>query len=332
MKHIKDYVIELSDNGVFEIWYPGNGNDIFVPYMMNDALECYIVLKNASLVGEQNAELKSSTNAKIYEIEDGRYALVAKQSEENTFTVFFKDAVLEKKFYKFDGICHFWDEGQEHWGQLVYTIGTMYDKYAFLKEESCNDEEMYLLPLIEYAPFRSHAPAKKLFEELYDTTSKGTMRMISVALKAKDFTFAALNLLYLIIPCQWLMAKLSERLTCVRSYKLYNYLYNKTMEAASKYPERVYENDSLEHVRRNLDKNMKEKGYEGKYPDYSKNNKFIRVVEERPFTIMDWDDFVLKQRFMVSECEGKQKGFNMGFFAGSGSKGCIKGVNEYEII
>lgn len=320
MEQIIDYIFELCENGVFEIWSPDNSNQIFIPYMMNDALECYIVLEDAVKVGEPQNELKAQTQVMVHQEENGRFVLVAKQGDENTYTLFFSRAHLEKKYYRFDGICHFWDKGQEHWGQLVYTIGTMFDKYAFLGEESCNREEKYLLPLIEYAPFRAYAPAKQLFEELYDTTRKGTFRMMCVAIKAHDFLFAIENVPYLLFQNSKLQQWLTKKLRNIKHYALYNYLYEQTMAAASKYSDRVYKEYDLEGSRKQLEKELFAKGYEGSYPDFQKENKYLRVVEERPFTIMDWDDFVLRKRLMISECNGRKKGYHLGYFEGADAK------------
>lgn len=344
---IFDKINELAEHGVFEIWYPGIESEsgeltlgqertgvereIYIPYMMNDALECYIILKKAVLVGEQIHENKNATEVSVHK-EGNRFVLVAKQGMENTFTVFFTDAYIEKKYYEFGKICHFWEKGQEQWSQLVYIIGTMFDKYAFLGEESCNKEEIALLRLIEFAPFRSHAPAKQLFEELYETTRKGTKKMMEIAKEAKDLTYYLVTAMYLAFPCEWLAKKLSKMLTKPSRYKLYQYIYEKAVLAASKYPKRTYSKELEEEIckkRSGLDKRFKENGFKGTYPDYNRENTYVRVVEEHPFTIMDWEHIEFKQMLMVSECAGRHKGINMGFFEDKNLKGYYCGVEEF---
>lgn len=327
MEQIFNFILELSENGVFEIWSPKDSSEVYIPYMMNDALECFIVLEDSVKVGEPREDLKAETKASVHKAEDGRYVLVARQGEENTYTVFFSCGHLEKRYYRFDGICHFWEKGQEHWGQLVYTIGTMFDKYAFLGKESCNRQERYLLALIEYAPFRAYAPAKQLFEELYNTTRRGILRMIAVSVRAGDYFFAIANLPYLVWPNSVMQNFLSKRMRHVRRYGLYTFLYQKTMEAAEKYPERFYGDNTLLSCRKKLHQHLLQQGYEGNYPDYHNGNRFVRVVEERPFTIMDWEDFVLRQRLMVSECKGRRKGFNLGFFQGANASQHVEEVH-----
>lgn len=345
-KEIFSRIKELAENGVFEIWYPGmqNGShnqecsEIYIPYMMNDALECYIVLKDAVLVGEQMADKKQYTEVEIHN-EGERSALVVKQGDENTFTVFFHDAVMEKKYYRFDSICHFWESGQEQWSQLVYIVGTMYDKFAFLGEESCNQEERAILELIEFAPFRYLAPAKQLFEELYETTKAGSRKMLELAKEAGDFRYYWAVKFYLIFPLERIAKILSGMLTRPARYRLYRHIYKRAVKGASAYPERVYDkelkneikentNYNITAMRENLDERFRRNGFSGCYPDYVKDNLYVRVVEEHPFTIMDWEDVTLKQTLMVSECNGKYKGINMGFFDGKKLRGYYCSADE----
>ena len=73
----------------------------------------------------------------------------------NSFTIRFKELKFETHLYQYHGIAHVWVRGQEHWRQLVYRLGIVKDKYQFLGEETCTREEKELLPLLEFAPFRS---------------------------------------------------------------------------------------------------------------------------------------------------------------------------------
>ncbi len=328
---------EVAENGVFEIWYPGIGEPdtkpcdgkIYIPYMMNDALECYIILSDAVLVGDQIHEDKQFTKVEIHK-EGERYALVAKQGDDNTFTVFFQDAALEKKYYSFGSICHFWEKGQEQWAQLVYIIGTMYDKYAFLGEESCNEYEKALLRLIEFAPFRYHAPAKQLFEDLYETTKEGARKMLELAEGAGDIAFSWAIKLYLLFFNESMAKVLSKMLTRPSRYKLYDYIYKKAVLAANLYPERDYGTGlDLQEMRDKANERLLGAGFSGEYPEYVKGDVFVRVVEEHPFTIMDWESVTFRQRLMISECTGRDKGFNMGFFDGKNLTGYYCDLNDY---
>ena len=190
----------------------------------------------------------------------------------------------------------------------------MYDKYEFLGDESCNENEMELLHLIEYAPFRYHAPAKALFEELYETTRKGIWIMIKLSFNARDYSFFLLNIFYLIFKFDFVAGWLSGKLKKACRYNLYDYIYRKCVTAASAYPERTQD---IVRMRNEVNTLMLKHNLIGVYPDYSGRNVNIRVVEEHPFTIMDWEDVKLKTTFMVTESEDEKyinSKFNYGFF------------------
>lgn len=316
-QELDEKVQELVQQCAFEIWYPeGDTSNIFIPYMMNDAIECYIKLESCTLVGHPITEVLKSEIRVCLHPEEQRYTLVVKESETNTYTIFYKQARFFKNYYRFDGICHFWEPGQEQWAQLVYTIGTMYDKYLFLQDEACNELEKELMHLVEFEPFRAYAPAKQLFEELYDNTPEGLLTMKALAREAGDYCFYWGITFYQWTKWQWICQLLKKSMIKSKRYSLYQLINKKTMDAASAYP--VKWKQELEKMRLDLDCRLKEYGFAGTYPDYQNNHIFIRVVEEHPFTIMDWEDITLKQSLMISYCEGRKKGYNLGFFKGKG--------------
>lgn len=332
MEVTKKYIDELIDNGVFEIWYPGidsmdnkySGN-VYIPYMMNDAMECYIELTNASVVGVYNRDLMCDTNINFHRGE--KNSLIVRQGEDNTCTIWYEEAIFNKKYYRFHEICHMWEPGQEQWSQLVYIIGTMYDKYAFNGSDSCNKEEIGLMKLVEFEPFRNLAPAKQLFEELYDNTRTGAKLMKKLSFEAGDWFYGILCGIYGMIPVKFFGKLMTGLLTKPNRYYLYKFIYEKATYAASKYPQRIYGDstgDEIINSRKEVEEFMKNNDFKGSYPDYSRNNIYVRVVEEQPFTIMDWEDIVYKQNFMVSVVDEKiskkfeNDCYNLGFFEGRG--------------
>lgn len=126
--------------------------DFFIPYMMNDALECYLILTNGRMTGEYLADYKGEMTADVVETEQGA-AVICHQGVENVFTVWFGACFQELKCYRYDQIGHFWIEGQEQWRRLVYIIGTIHDKYNYMGDRVCNELEKELMPLMEFAPF-----------------------------------------------------------------------------------------------------------------------------------------------------------------------------------
>ena len=77
----------------------------YVPYMMNDAVENYLVLRDCRLVGKFQPDFKGKQEAQIAEVKDG-YVFAFRQGMENAFTLFFKSIspfwqILDKIFLNF---------------------------------------------------------------------------------------------------------------------------------------------------------------------------------------------------------------------------------------
>lgn len=143
-----------------------------IPYMMNDALECYLILENCRITGAYLPHCKEKTEAYLTE-HNGSVGLVVKQGEDNVFTLWFEEITEHLACYQYHEIGHFWVQGMEQWRQLVYMIGTIYDKYEYLGEEVCTEKELELIPLMEFAPFRAWSPVGNSLEDWYTDTITG---------------------------------------------------------------------------------------------------------------------------------------------------------------
>lgn len=107
-----------------------SGKSYFIPYMMNDAIEDYLVLENCRMVGEVAAEEQAGgleLSARISG-KEGAYVLVVRQKsllhgEETVFTLHFEKIRESRTCYQYHEIGHFWMEGQEQWRRLVYMAG-----------------------------------------------------------------------------------------------------------------------------------------------------------------------------------------------------------------
>ena len=111
----------------------GRKVDYYIPYMMNDALECYLVLRDAWMTGDY-----LDLDQEEYPIQgqlawrDDRSALIVKQGRENVFTIWFSELTEVFQCYQYHRIGHFWVKGQEQWRQLDYMAVTLYEKYQYL--------------------------------------------------------------------------------------------------------------------------------------------------------------------------------------------------------
>ena len=187
---------EVFEYQVFELCV---GEEYLIPYMMNDAVENYLILKNGQMIGNYLNDDTLEVTAKLA-VEKDRYVLSVRQGEENAFTLYFSEIEERIQCFQYHRIGHFWVKGQEQWRQLVYIIGTIYEKYDYLGEAYCNESEKELLRLVEFPPFRMWSPIHESLEEKYPATYEGVTCMERLAKKAKDTRYLWLVKLYRYFP------------------------------------------------------------------------------------------------------------------------------------
>lgn len=328
------HLAEVFKYQVFELCEDKNTGDYLIPYMMNDALEYYFVLKEARLVGEYLPDQKIFSAQIVQDSE--KYVLILRQDTDNICTIHFKNIEEHAQCYQYHRIGHFWVQGQEQWRQLVYMIGTMYDKYEYFGERFCNEKELELINLIRFAPFREWSPIRESLEEKYPDSEKGLEVMYQLAVEADDKGYQKLLDLYRKFPNRCMMRLLSRRLMSWKSQNLYDLIFKKVEAASSEYIERDYgalKNQAITEMRLETEKRFLDAGYIGTYPIFRKNNIQIVAAEEHPFTIMENEEYVFRIQLMVSECKKKffpkdstKDNRNAGFFRGKGRRGWIENV------
>ena len=67
IEKLEDCIRELIDCGALELLrcLEGNPNDMYIPYMMNDALEDYFILTECTAVGELKTEFPRGTTVEL---------------------------------------------------------------------------------------------------------------------------------------------------------------------------------------------------------------------------------------------------------------------------
>lgn len=323
----------LLDSGAFEIQKRAGEEGIYdVPYMLNDALECYLVFSGASIKGEFREDLEDEPVSGNLVEEGSRKGIIIRQGEQNTCTLWYMEVHKELALYRHHEIGHFWEEGAWQWRRLVYIIGTMQDKYLFMGEEVCNQEELELIPLMEFSPFHRYFPALRYAPEEYVTTEEGCRLAIRLAKEAKDKEYQFLCWLYLHFPNGFLENCLHKKLMSKKRAKLYDLVTEKCQKAGMQYPERDYgeeKNELRGRMRQELHEKFLQNGFEGIYPNYRRKGVRIQVAEEHPFTRMESFEDGFRLQLMVSELEREEDGFNRGFFTGKGRRGYICSPEEY---
>lgn len=298
----------------------------YVPYMMNDAIECYLSFHGLRISGKYDKDYEGEMWAQLEERE-GRYGLIVHQGEESVFTMWFDEIMEHTNCYRYHEIGHFWRDGAEQWRQLVYMIGTIREKYRFLGEEVCNDQEMEIMSLIEFAPFYYYFPINEDPEEWYDKTEEGLECMRNLAMQAGDKDYLKWIDKYEKHPTKRMEMTLAKKLQDPKRQDLYELICEKVCNASDPYPARNYGeriDQKIQRYREQVDKKLKEQGFTGTYPQYESEHLSVCVTEEHPFTILESEDFKFKIQLMISECREKHPRKNAGFFKGYQRKGKIK--------
>ena len=351
-KELENYLNEILDCDAFELhsdsqFSHGSDNstkNFYIPYMMNDALECYLLLKNGRMTGKYLPDFKGEISAEfIYQPSDSTNkewpdntakssrinnssAIIFRQGTDNVFTIWFEDAFRVLKCYRYDQIGHFWVKGEEHWRRLVYIIGTIYDKCEYMGNQVCNEKEIALLPLMEFAPFRMYSPIHESLDEYYSESSEGLTCMTSLAEEANDREFLRFLNIYRLAPTKFIRNILFHALNHPNRQKLYELIFYKVQEASAFYPERSYHpsfNAEIDAARKQTATQLCEKGFSGKYPLFQKENIQVLAMEEHPFTILEAKDFSFRIQLMMSETADDSSRLNAGFFKKRGNRSWI---------
>ena len=157
----------LLDQGEFELLEDeeekNKGNRYRLVYLMNDAVESFLVLENGRMTGEYQREYDGEIEAELREYEgtetfrettEGRkkkYVLTVHQGE-SVCTLLFTGLKEEVSLYNYGEIGHFWVKGYEYLRQLEYTFAILRDKREYLGDRYCNRREQKLAALADFPP------------------------------------------------------------------------------------------------------------------------------------------------------------------------------------
>lgn len=94
--------------------------EIRLVYLMNDAVESFLIFGNARMTGVYKPDYEGEILADLSR-QGKEYILVVHQ-EDTVVTLFFETLTLEKHLYDYSQIGHFWVEGYEFLRQLEYRL------------------------------------------------------------------------------------------------------------------------------------------------------------------------------------------------------------------
>ena len=321
---LQKYLSEICSCQALEVHT--DNDKVYIPYMMNDALECFLLFSEAQLTGHPLPGYEGDISYEIInKTTDGnnKTGIIFRQGTQNVFTLWFTSVYQELHCYRYDRIGHFWVAGQEHWRRLVYILGTIYDKYQYMGSQVCNPQEMALLKLMEFAPLYYYSPIHEPLDDIYPDTLEGLQAMKNLAAEAGDWTFLALLSIYRYFPFSVVRKILQKALNRPRRIPLYELLFHKIEEASCCYSERDYgeeRNRRIDDARRQLTERLLQEGFQEEYPLFQKGNHQILAMEEHPFTILEAKDFPFRIQLMESETAKADDRLNAGFFARRGNR------------
>ena len=162
-------------------------------YLMNDAVESFLVLGNARMGGTYVNGYEGPLSYSL-EREKGEYVLVVHQGE-SVCTLFFEAVDLEVHLYNYGRIGHFWVRGYENLRVLEYQIAILRDKYEYLGAEYCTEEEQKLAMLKDFPPltylFYPSVPEQYIVpsDDPWQVTEEAIHVMQNLAAEAGDTGF-----------------------------------------------------------------------------------------------------------------------------------------------
>lgn len=245
---------------------------VLIPYVMNDAVECFLELTDASVKGVWNPEFEGDVTYHLTENEEGRNGLFLYQGDENVTSIWFGEAFRHLNCYQYHNIGHMWrkEAGEEHLRRLVHLICVIHDKWNYLGAEACNEEEMQLYALAEFSPLRYWTPINESILKWYGDSKEGAGAFVKLAGEIGD---------------DELVREGQKYLTAVSQDK-------------------VPEHQMVRLAKKLAEPDFLEKGYTGQYPVLENAYEWIHLVEEQPFTVMESDDY----QFQIMELHiGKKK-------------------------
>lgn len=257
--------------------------DIPLVYLMNDAVESFLVFRNVRMTGEYHSDYQGELQASMTR-QEGRFVLVIKQ-DDTVLTLFFEDLDLEVHLYEYAYTGHFWVKEYEYLRQLEYRLAILRDKYDYLGEEYCTEEEKRLAALVEFPPLNyccyPAIPEKYIVsrEHPWIPSNDAIDYMERLALECGDASFAKLLSIYRKHPSKFWAKRLAAMLHRTKHSGIVDLLTEKLQQATAGYPRRFLGKELEQHYQNVLEKVKKRQA------ELEKQGIRADVLREEPFTI-----------------------------------------------
>ena len=297
----------LVSQGSFELvnYQPDQKTqDLKLVYLMNDAVESFLVFQEARLTGEYLPDFEGDLSASLSEDAQG-YVLVLHQ-DTTVCTLFFQDLVLETHLFDHGKTGHFWVKKWEYLRQLEYRIAILHDKLEYLGTEYCNKTEQMLAILAAFPPLNCSCypavPDKYLVPKYprWFVSQAAIDVMRQLALEAKDPALIRWLNLYRRFPIRIVASHIAHLLHQTTHAGVVDLLTDKLADAASSYPERIFSED--------IEGQICGLYQQAKFRQNELLSQGIRsdILKEEPFQCTD-DTLIYKVHFMIWKKKRKSR-------------------------
>lgn len=296
----------LISQGQFELLLPeaDTQGDIRLVYLMNDAVESFLVFHQAKLTGTYKTDFQGEMQASLDQRGE-QYVLVIHQ-DDAVCTLFFRELTLETHLFNYGRTGHFWVEGYEYLRQLEYRIAILRDKREYLGEEFCSEEERRLSYLAEFPPLNfccyPSVPDKYLVPSYpwWQVSEEALKEMQALAGEAGDESLKRWLALYKRFPRKIIAKQIASLLHRTRHAGVVDLIDQKLTRAAAAYEDRVFEEAEEIRIRKiRMRAELRRKELE-------RSGKHVEVLKEEPFLYAE-DSVEYKIYLMVWKTAGKNR-------------------------
>lgn len=298
---------ELLEQDQFELLLP----EYKLVYLMNDAVESFLVFENATMTGIYQGDYEGTLDASV-NYENGEYVLVVHQGD-SVVTLFYQSLSVEVHLYNYGEIGHFWVEGYEYLRQLEYRIAILRDKYEYLGPEFCTLTEQKLAQLEQFPPLNyccyPAVPAKYIVQKdnPWQPTEEAIAVMEELAEEAGDKSMLKLLKYYRRHHGMRMTRYIAGKLHQTKHARLVDLLTEKLKQEAANYPNRSFGKEADESQQKLINQAKAEQ------EKLSRQGIKSEILREEPFVTAQ-DELDYKVYLMIYKRQGRNRGVNVRTF------------------
>ena len=315
IEELEYFLDQLQQWDAIELRISENSTRVRIPYLMNDAVECFLEFPSCRVQGTWVEDWKDSVTYDVLE-DAGSFGIIFYQGEVNMLSLWFEEADLHIFSYRYHRIGHRWrsQPGEDRLRRIVNLLCVIHDKRTFLGGYACSEEEEYLASLIEFAPLCFYTPIDESIEDWYPETDEGMDAMLSLCEMIGDSSYADLIEVYADAEDEQreeLRQQLISGLASSEHAMILMMIEHMVEEASNRWPERDYGSQEMAHIqglRRDREEEWHNRGYQGSYPLLTRQSEageleVVEFFEEHPYEHgdLEFDSY----HFRIHEIESK---------------------------